>query len=66
MMNEKAQLMLDYLVTHNTTILSTYGEDGPWTTPVVNRGFRIYFLSELNSINSCNLQKKSFDGCVYH
>ena len=59
MMTEKAQLMLDYLATHNTVILSTYGEDGPWATPVffVNRGFRIYFLSELTSIHSCNLQQ---------
>jgi uncharacterized protein YhbP (UPF0306 family) len=56
-MIEKAQLMLDYLTTHNTIILSTYGEDGPWATPVffVNRGFRIYFLSELSSIHSSNL-----------
>ena len=58
-MIEKSQLMLDYLATHNTTILSTYGEDGPWATPVffVNRGFRIYFLSELTSIHSCNLRE---------
>ena len=58
-MTEKAQLMHDYLATHNTIILSTYGQDGPWATPVffVNRGFRIYFLSELTSIHSCNLRQ---------
>lgn len=62
MMNEKAQLMLDYLATHNTIILATYGEDETWATPVffVNRGFRIYFLSELTSIHSCKLQKNPF------
>lgn len=56
-MTEKAQLMLNYLATHNTITLATYGEDGPWATPVffVNRGFRIYFLSELTSIHSSNL-----------
>lgn len=56
-MTEKAQLMLDYLANHNTITISTYGEDGPWATPVffVNRGFRIYFLSELSSIHSRNL-----------
>jgi len=60
-MTEKAQLMLNYLATHNTIILSTYGEDGSWATPVfyVNRGFRIYFLSELSTIHSSNLQQNS-------
>jgi len=58
-MTEKAQLMLDYLAIHNTIILSTYGENGSWSTPVfyVNRGFRIYFLSELSTIHSCNLRQ---------
>lgn len=60
-MDEKAQLMLDYLATHNTIILSTFGEDAPWATPVffVNRGFRIYFLSEVTTIHSCNLRQNS-------
>ena len=60
-MIEIAQLIHDYLETHNTLILSTYGQDGPWATPVfyVNRGFRIYFLSELTTIHSCNLQQNS-------
>lgn len=59
MMTEKAQLLLDYLATHNTIILSTFGEDGPWSTPVffVNREYRIYFLSELTSIHSVNLKQ---------
>ncbi|MDO0822892.1 pyridoxamine 5'-phosphate oxidase family protein [Desulfosporosinus nitroreducens] len=57
-MTEKAQRMLNYLAKHNTMILSTYGEEGPWATPVffVNRGFHIYFLSELTSKHSSNLQ----------
>ncbi|GAB6153837.1 pyridoxamine 5'-phosphate oxidase family protein [Desulfosporosinus burensis] len=59
MTTEIAQLMLDYLATHNTIILSTYGEDAPWSTPVffVNRGFKIYFLSEPTTIHSCNLRE---------
>jgi hypothetical protein len=58
MVTEKARLMLDYLANHNTIILSTYGEEGQWATPVffVNRGFSIYFLSELTTIHSCNLR----------
>ncbi|MHB8125787.1 MAG: pyridoxamine 5'-phosphate oxidase family protein [Desulfitobacteriaceae bacterium] len=58
-MTEKTQIILNYLATHNTVILSTYGEDGPWSTPVffVNRGFHIYFLSELTSKHSCNLRE---------
>lgn len=58
-MIDKTQLMLDYLSAHNTIVLSTYGEDGPWATPVffVNRGFRIYYLSEPTSMHSRNLQQ---------
>lgn len=65
-MSEKAQRMLTYLGKHNTMILSTYGEAGPWATPVffVNRGFCIYFLSELTSKHSANLQKKSLSAAV--
>jgi len=61
MMTEKAQLILDYMANHSTMVLSTYGQDGPWATPVffVNRGYRIYFLSELTSIHSRNLSEKS-------
>jgi len=65
-MSEKDQKMLNYLENHNTMILSTYGENGPWATPVffVNRGFRIYFLSELTSIHSSNLREKSLSAAV--
>ncbi|KUO75022.1 MAG: hypothetical protein APF81_12255 [Desulfosporosinus sp. BRH_c37] len=65
-MSEKAQKLLNYLGKHNTMILSTYGENGPWATPVffINRGFRIYFLSELTSKHSSNLQKKSLSAAV--
>ncbi|MDA8233551.1 MAG: pyridoxamine 5'-phosphate oxidase family protein [Clostridia bacterium] len=58
-MNEKDQIFLNYLANHNTMVLSTYGEDGPWSTPVffVNRGYRLYFLSEPTSKHSCNLHK---------
>lgn len=56
-MTEKAEKILNYLKDHTTMVLSTYGEDGPWSTPVfyVNRGYRIYFLSEITSIHSSNL-----------
>jgi uncharacterized protein YhbP (UPF0306 family) len=66
MMIEKTQLILDYLENHNTIILSTYGEDGQWATPVffVNRGFRIYFLSEQTTIHSCNLRQNSLMAAV--
>lgn len=57
----KNEVILNYLANHNTIILSTYGEDGPWATPVffVNRGYRIYFLSEATSKHSCNLRENS-------
>lgn len=65
-MNEKAQKLLKYLEDHNTMILSTYGENGPWATPVffVNREFRIYFLSELKTKHSSNLRKDSLSAAV--
>ena len=65
-MTEKAQRLLNYLEKHNTMILSTYGENGPWATPVffINHGFRIYFLSELTSIHSTNLREKSLSAAV--
>ena len=65
-MTESAQLMLDYLATHNTIILATQGEDGQWATPVffVNRGFKIYFLSEETSIHSRNLRQNSLMAAV--
>lgn len=58
-MTEKADRIINYLANHNTMVLSTYGEDGPWATPVfyVNRGYNIYFLSELTSRHSCNLKE---------
>lgn len=58
-MTEEAKRILDYIACHNTMILSTYGEDGPWSTPVffVNRGYRLYFLSEPDSKHSCNLRE---------
>lgn len=58
-MTEKAQIILNYLEKHNTMVLSTYGEKGLWATPVfyVNRGYRLYFLSELTSRHSCNLKE---------
>jgi uncharacterized protein YhbP (UPF0306 family) len=61
MMTDKAQLMLNYIANHSTMVLSTYGQGGPWATPVffVNRGYRIYFLSELTSIHSRNLLENS-------
>lgn len=56
-MTDKAQLMLNYIANHSTMVLSTYGPNGPWATPVffVNRGYDLYFLSELTSIHSRNL-----------
>lgn len=59
MHDEKAQIILDYLLTHNTMVLSTYGEDGSWSTPVfyINRGFHLYFLSEPTSKHSCNIRE---------
>lgn len=58
-MTEKAQIIMNYLEKHNTMVLSTYGAEGPWSTPVfyVNRGYRIYFLSEFTSKHSCNLRE---------
>lgn len=55
--HQQAQRVLDYLENHSTMILSTYGAEGPWATPVffVNRGYNIYFLSEPTSIHSRNL-----------
>lgn len=60
-MPENAQIILNYLANHNTMVLSTYGEDGPWSTPVffVNRGYRLYFLSEPTTKHSCNLRENS-------
>jgi uncharacterized protein YhbP (UPF0306 family) len=60
-MTDKAQLMLNYIANHSTMVLSTYGPDGPWATPVffVNRGYRLYFLSEKNTIHSRNLAENS-------
>ncbi len=56
-MSENEERMLSYIANHNTIILSTNGPEGPWATPVffVNRGYRIYFLSDPDSIHSRNL-----------
>lgn len=56
-MQEKEELILNYIGQHSTMVLATLGEDGPWATPVfyVNRGFKLYFLSELNTRHSMNL-----------
>lgn len=58
-MTDKVQRILNYLAEHNTMILSTYGTEGPWATPVffVNRGYHIYFLSEPSSKHSRNLRE---------
>ena len=60
-MTEKAQLMLNYIANHSTMVLATNGPDGPWATPVffVNRGYRLYFLSEHTTIHSRNLSESS-------
>lgn len=60
-MTEKAQLMLNYIANHSTMVLATNGPDGPWATPVffVNRGYRLYFLSEQTTIHSRNLSESS-------
>jgi len=61
MNTEKEQVILNYIANHNTMVLSTYGEDGPWSTPVffVNRGYHLYFLSETTSIHSRNMRENS-------
>lgn len=58
-MTEKVQKIRNYLANHNTIILSTYGPEGSWATPVffVNRGYNIYFLSEPTSVHSRNICK---------
>jgi len=55
---EKEELILNYLGRRSTMILSTFGEEGPWVTPVfyVNRSLKLYFLSELSTRHSMNLQ----------
>ena len=61
MTTENEQIVLNYIANHNTMVISTYGEDGPWSTPVffVNRGYRLYFLSESTSIHSCNMRENT-------
>ena len=51
-------MILSYLREHSTMVLATYGPEGPWATPVfyVNKGFRLYFLSEPTTRHSINLQ----------
>ncbi len=53
------ELMLKYIENHTTLILATVGSDGAWATPVfyVNRGFKLYFLSEAKTRHSQNLQE---------
>jgi uncharacterized protein YhbP (UPF0306 family) len=48
---------LAYLRSHNTASLATCGDDGPWAASVfyVNRGFRLYFLSEPASRHARNV-----------
>lgn len=60
-MTEKSQSMLNYIANHSTMVLSTYGQNGSWATPVffVNRGYHLYFLSELTSIHSRNISENS-------
>ncbi len=59
MPTEAEQRILNYLSEHSTMILSTWGSDGPWATPVfyVNLGFKLYFLSEPTTRHSLNLQQ---------
>ncbi len=58
MPTDAEQRIFNYLADHSTMVLSTWGSDGPWATPVfyVNLGFRLYFLSDPATRHSLNLQ----------
>lgn len=58
MAESTVELILNYIEQHTTLVLATVGSDGVWATPVfyVNRGFKLYFLSEAKTKHSRNLQ----------